>query len=93
MKLVGSREFRTNPGKVWQNLKKSERLIVTSNGKPMALLISLQDQDLEEALKNSSAFKAMKTLSTLRAHSRAAGLNKLPLKDIDEEIKKARKSQ
>ena len=38
MDFVTLREFRTQPGKIWEKLTKEHELVVTRNGKPFALL-------------------------------------------------------
>ncbi len=39
MKFVSSRELRINPGAVWHLLRQEKDLVITSNGKPVAVLV------------------------------------------------------
>ncbi len=38
MKFLPSRELRLRPGRVWKDLKKAREMVVTANGRPVALL-------------------------------------------------------
>ncbi|MEW6608040.1 MAG: type II toxin-antitoxin system Phd/YefM family antitoxin [bacterium] len=91
MRFIPVRELRIRPGYVWKELKKEHELIVTSNGKPFALLSEVKEDNFESsilALRQSRAFLAMEAMQ-LRAVKE--GLHKLSLDEIEAEIKAVRK--
>ena len=92
MEFIAVRDFRIRPGKVWKMLKKSKRMLVTSNGKPIAMLTDMEGKDLEDELRADSIAKGILALSKIREHAKEKGLNKLKMKDIIKEIKSARKT-
>lgn len=92
MEFIAVRDFRIRPGKVWKKLKKSKRMLVTSNGKPIAMLTDMEGKDLEDELRADSIAKGILALSKIREHAKEKGLNKLKMKDIIKEIKSARKT-
>ncbi|HDN95165.1 MAG TPA: type II toxin-antitoxin system prevent-host-death family antitoxin, partial [Nitrospirae bacterium] len=51
MKFVTVRDFRIKPGTVWSNLEKKEEVVITSNGKPIALLTGVSDVTFDETLR------------------------------------------
>ena len=51
MKFVTVRDFRIRPGEVWKNLEKDEEVIITSNGKPIAMLTGISDVTFDETIK------------------------------------------
>lgn len=50
MKFVSIRELRTRPGEVRQQLQQEGELILTSRGRPFALMIAAEGEDVEELL-------------------------------------------
>jgi hypothetical protein len=93
MNIIPSRDFRINPGKVWNLLKTKEDIIVTLNGKPIALLSDINENDIEEALYISRKIKAEIALSKIRKRAKKFGLDKLSMEEIDSEIRKKRQGK
>ena len=50
MKFVSSRELRIHPGTVWKTLKREKDRVITSNGKPIAVLTFAREDNLEVVL-------------------------------------------
>jgi len=42
MKFVTVRDLRLKAAKVWKQLQKEKEMVITSNGKPIALLMKLE---------------------------------------------------
>jgi prevent-host-death family protein len=93
MKFVTVRDFRSQSRQVWKQLEKQEEMIITSNGKPVALLTSLSDETLENTLKTVRKAKAMAAISSMQIKSMEKGTNKLTLGQINEEISEVRKAR
>jgi hypothetical protein len=45
-----ARDLRTDAKAVWDSLSKNGQLVITSKGKPKALMLDLSNADLEETL-------------------------------------------
>ncbi len=88
MRFMTSRELRNNP--LWQS-KTSEETIITVNGKPKAIVIEVENEDIEEQLRVIRRAKAQSSLDKLRMYSVDQGFNKLTDEEILAEIKRARK--
>jgi len=93
MEFVSARDLRIQPGQVWQRLNKSGELIVTWNGKPIALLSSVDETTLEQTLVAFRRARAQMAVSRMRATAQASGAGKLTMDDIDAEIRAARKAR
>lgn len=92
MKFISFRELRDNPGAVWEELQEQD-LVVTSNGKPVGLLVPISEESLEETLLSLRRARAMAAVSRLRQHAAATGLDALSPEDIQAEIDAARRDR
>jgi prevent-host-death family protein len=48
---VRSREIRVNPRPVFEAAEGGDEVVITSRGKPVALLVGIDDADLEETVR------------------------------------------
>jgi len=92
MKFVSRRELRISAGAVWTKLEQEKDLVVTSNGRPIAVLTLANEDSLEDVLASLRAGRAQRTALTLRRAAVARGLNKWSEKDIQEVIRKGRQA-
>jgi prevent-host-death family protein len=93
MKFVTVRDLRIRPGAVWENLEKDEEVIITSSGKPIALLTGISDANFDEAINIIRRTKAELAISRMRKAAIRRGLSKLSKKEIDLEIKAVRRAR
>jgi prevent-host-death family protein len=92
MQFVPVRDLRIRPGAVWRTVKKERRVLVTSNGKPLALLTDMEGRDLEQELRAQSIAEGMVALSQMRRIARERGLDRMSMEEIDREIARTRRS-
>jgi len=71
-------------------LEKEHDLVVTSNGKPKALMISVGEEDFEETLTAIRRARAMEAVRSMQRRAAEAGLDKMTPDEIDAEIAAAR---
>jgi hypothetical protein len=50
MKFVSTGDFRRSSAKIWEILPEEREMVITDNGKPIALLTPLSDATLENTL-------------------------------------------
>ena len=93
MRFIQAKCFRLSPGNIWKLLEQEKELIVTSNGRPIAVLSYTDESSVEETLKALRMAKAELALKELRKTSLAAGTDKLLPEDINREIKKYSREQ
>jgi len=93
MKFVTVRDFRIRPGNVWKKLEENEEVVITSSGKPIALLTSISDVDFDEKLKVLRRTKAELAVSRMRKTAIKKGISNLGKKEIESEISTARRTR
>ena len=93
MKFISVRDFRNSSAKIWKKLPQEREMVITNNGKPVALLTPLSDKTLESTLSALRKAKAIEALRLIQKQSALNGTNKLSLKEINAEIKKHRRQK
>lgn len=88
MKFISSREIRSNPARLWE-MPASDDVVITVNGKPRAIVVAV-GENLEETLGSLRRARAATALDKIRMHARDRGVDNLPEKEIDFEIRKVR---
>jgi len=66
MKFVTVRDLRLTPGKVWELAKQERYIVLTANGRPMAILTGVDENSLEEdldAIERAQALVALRNLN------------------------------
>ncbi|MCL2526291.1 MAG: hypothetical protein FWE46_04485 [Coriobacteriia bacterium] len=89
MNLVSTRELTAKPRETWEKLSEQGELLVTKNGKPSALLIDVEDDNLDEIIRLLRQSKATRLLAQIRAEASERGT--MTLEEINEEIAAARR--
>ena len=69
MKFVSSREIRVNPRPVFEAARGGDEVVITSRGKPVALLVGVDGDDLEETLRLLRRARAQAAVSRMRLAS------------------------
>jgi len=93
MEFITVRELRNQSAEVWQRLKKEKELVITSNGKPIAVISPILGGSLEESLKLIRRVRALHAVEKIQEKSAKSGLDQLTDPEIAAEIKSARKRQ
>ena len=93
MKFVTVRELRGRTSELWDELARQRELIVTSNGKPIAILSATDAESLERSLHNIRRCRAADALSSLQRNAAERGLDQLTMDDVDEEVQAFRKER
>lgn len=93
MKFITVRDFRTTPAKIWKELGIEQELVITQNGKPIALLTPLSDSSMEETISAVRKARAVTAVKNIQEHSFQNKLSDLSLDEINKEIRETRKSK
>ena len=93
MRFVSIRELRNHSASVWKALAEEKDLIITSNGKPIALLSAMVEENLEESLRAVRRARAQAAATALQQASLQAGNDRLSLEDINAEVGAARRER
>lgn len=86
MKFITVRDIRTKPAEIWRRLPEEQEMVITNNGKPIALLTPLTDETLEETLASVRSARAQNALRQVRRQARENGLDSMTMDEIQTEI-------
>ena len=92
MRFISVRDLNTKPKEIWSRVK-DEEIVITSNGKPIALLSGVTEETLEKTVRAIRRSRAFIALEEMQKKSIALGLDKLTNSDIESEIQAVRKSR
>ncbi len=93
MKFITVRDLRGRPGQVWSKLARERDVILTSNGKPIAILSAVTEDTLEDALAAVTRARAITAVERLQSQSVSAGTDSVTLNEITAEIKAVRRTR
>ena len=90
MKFVTVRDLRGRSAEVWRELAIEHEMVVTSNGKPIAILTSTSEETFEQSLRAVRRARAMRAVSEIQQRSVANRQDALSEDDIESEIAEVR---
>jgi len=93
MKFISVRDFRTSSSEIWKNLPSEREMVVTNNGKPIALLTPLTDRTLEDTVSAVRRATAVNAVKKMQETSAAIGNDGMTLDEINAVISDARKNE
>lgn len=95
MEFVSIRDLRLNTGQVWKKLGAAGKgeIIITSKGRPIALLAEIISGDVESTLHALRLGRAQLALDHIREVAHQKGTDGLTEKHIDSLIKKTRRER
>jgi prevent-host-death family protein len=92
MRFVSVRDLNTKPKEVWDKAKESD-VVVTSNGKPIAVLTAVTEATLERQLQALRRSRALMALEDMQKAAAERGLDGWSEEQIDSEIQAVRKTR
>jgi antitoxin (DNA-binding transcriptional repressor) of toxin-antitoxin stability system len=93
MKFLSVRDLRGKSAQVWKELPEEREMVVTSNGRPIAILAAITEANLEESLSAFRQARAVEAVVSLQRRSIQQGTSKISMDEINEEIKAVRKKR
>ena len=92
MRFISVRELNTKPKEIWNKIR-DEEMVITSNGKPIALLSAVTEETLEKTIRTIRRSRAVLALEELQKKATESGLDRLTDSQIESEIQAVRKSR
>jgi len=93
MKFVSVRDLRSKSADIWRDLPVEREMVVTSNGRPIAVLSAVTESNLEESLAAFRRVRAIEAVAALQRESVARGTDKLTEDDVNAEIAAVRSAR
>jgi prevent-host-death family protein len=91
MQFISVRDLRGKSSSVWKKLRSEREMVITSNGKPIAVLSAVSESSLEETLKAIRRSVATASVNSLQEQAVRSGLDKISLTEVNEIIAEVRK--
>ena len=90
MKFLSIRDLKTKSSQVWQELPNQKEMIITSNGRPIAILSSINENNLEQIISAFRRARATDAVASIQYESVQKGTDRINIDEIDGEIKMVR---
>jgi antitoxin (DNA-binding transcriptional repressor) of toxin-antitoxin stability system len=93
MKFLSVRDLRGNSARVWRDLPGEREMVVTSNGRPVAVLTAVNEGNVEQSLAIWRQVRATQAIAGIQRQSVQNGTDHLSIAEIDDEIAKLRQDR
>jgi antitoxin (DNA-binding transcriptional repressor) of toxin-antitoxin stability system len=86
MKFVSVRDLRGRSAEIWRDLPGEREMVITNNGRPVAILATVSESNLEESLAAFRQARAVEAVSSMQRRAVATGADAITAADIEAEI-------
>lgn len=93
MEFITLSDLRLRAAEVQRKLREQKELILTANGRPIAVIASVEGAQAQEILHAVRQARAQMALSRLRKAAAQKGLDKMTEEEIEAEIAAARQER
>ena len=90
MKFLSVRDLKTKSSQVWKDLQEQKEMVVTSNGRPIALLSSINGNNLEQVLTAFRRARATNALASIQYNSIQKETDMISMDEVNAEIRAIR---
>jgi antitoxin (DNA-binding transcriptional repressor) of toxin-antitoxin stability system len=92
MKFVSVRDLRGKSADIWRDLPGEREMVITSNGRPIAILAAVDESNLEEALAAFRQARAVDAVASIQRRSVTHGTDALTMGEVEAEIAAVREA-
>ena len=83
MKFLSIRDLKAKSSQIWKELPDQKDMVLTSNGRPIAILSSINENNLEQVLSAFRRARATNAVSSIQYDSVEKGTDKITMAEID----------
>lgn len=91
MKTLSVRDFRTRPAQARRLIDKEGQAVLASNGKPFALVLSVNEDTLDGAIAAVRRARALQAMEALQKGSMEQGKSRMTLAGINRVVSDVRR--
>ena len=92
MRFISVRDLTTKSREIWDKIKKEE-IVITSNGKPVAILSGVTEETLDKTLQTLRRSRALMALEEMQKKAVESGMDRWTDAQIESEIQAVRKTR
>ncbi|MGA3057506.1 MAG: type II toxin-antitoxin system Phd/YefM family antitoxin [Candidatus Limnocylindrales bacterium] len=93
MRFVSVRDLRGKSAEIWRELPQEREMVITSNGRPIAILAAVGESNVEESLASFRRARAVDAVASVQRRSVARGGDRLSAAEIEAEVAASRKAR
>jgi antitoxin (DNA-binding transcriptional repressor) of toxin-antitoxin stability system len=93
MKFLSVQDLRSKSADVWKGLEAEREMVVTANGRPIAILSAVTEDTLEATLAAFRRSRAVAAVSEIQRRSVQQGADSITPAEIDAEITAVRRAR
>ncbi|MEJ5284061.1 MAG: type II toxin-antitoxin system Phd/YefM family antitoxin [Brevinematia bacterium] len=91
MDFISVRDLRNQPAKIWKRLREEGELVITNNGKPIAIMSPVDGKNFEKVLRALRKAFVEVSMQEMWKISEDKGTSNMTMEEIENEIKEVRK--
>ncbi len=91
MDFISVRDLRNQPAKIWKRLREEGELVITNNGKPIAIMSPVDGKNFEKVLRALRKAFVEVSMQEMWKISEDKGTSKMSMEEIEKEVKETRK--
>ncbi len=93
MRFLSVRDLRGHSAHVWRTLPEEREMVITSNGRPVAVLTAVDEGNVEQSLSAWRQVRATQAIADIQRQSVLNGADQISIGEIDDEIAKVRQDR
>lgn len=93
MKFLSVRDLRGNSARIWRELPTSREMVITNNGRPVAILTAVNENNVDQSLTAWRQVRATQAITAIQQQSVQNKTDSMSMDEIDGEIATVRKER
>jgi len=93
MKFMSTKDLGVTPENIWQTTERKQDIIITADGRPIAILTGVDENTFEQELETIKRARALRALDMIHKESVQKGIYTLSEEEIQAEIDSVRKGK
>lgn len=93
LQFLSVRDLRARGAELWNALTTQREMVVTNNGRPVAVLSAVDEDSVEETIRAIRQARAVGAVTAMQEHALEVGLDRLTEAEIEAEIQAARRAR
>ena len=86
MRFITVRDLRTTSSQIWRDLDGEREMVVTRNGRPVAILLAVDEASLDASLRALRRARAIDAFHGMQRGSVKCGTHAMTKGDVDAEV-------